>query len=214
MPILDKPEHEEFAFLMGSKGLDKAAAYAKAYDCKKINSCVVSALRLLRIAPIVQRIAEFKAAISEQRVQQAAVALAEDPTMFTSVGRAKIYREEVLKLNEVIEERAALYGQDEEIPGGATGYVVPFTQGIGSGKNFFTETRAKLDKELLDRRSSALTSIAKELGQWVEKAENKNVSPSEWGVSEWDSWLKAQEAKTGVPVSVVQADLEAQEKPN
>ena len=113
-------------------------------------------------------------------------------------------RRDVDKQNEVIAARAATYGGglrqvDKDgnetvapIPGGATGYVVPFIRNLGQNG---VEVSSKVDTELLGARRATLKQITQELGNRSNAASRpRNPSRNErprTGTARWRTTLQS-----------------------
>lgn len=210
MPTLDSDKHEAFAFLI-ARATDSSKAYAQVYEREVDETARVNGLKLLRNATIAARIAEIRGLQAQSAVIEVASVIADAPDFFSRIGRAKSLREDFERLETIRVAQAKMYAGDPDVPGGETGFKTKMTRAIGK---FGTEVVHKLDIDLLGERRALRVAVARELGQYIEKTESTTKAPGDWSMDEWSVWLAEQEAKTGVPVSVVQADLEAQEKPN
>ncbi len=74
-------------------------------------------------------------------------------------------------LRQIVAARAEHYKNRPDAPGADTGFLIERTKVFGSGRNIQVTKEFVLDTDLLRELSNLEVQVAKDLGQWVKKAE-------------------------------------------
>lgn len=169
------------AFCQGmAQGLSARQAYLNAgFICQNPSSASVQASKLKKDFRVNKRIDELRAqktATLAEEINAAYASLGARPEdgelgdlvgdVFTRVGRAKALAERRKKLLVVVKERAGSL-EHNTVPGGLTGFVAVNYKSVGGEKIKTSE----VDTGLLAELRATEQQIAREMGQWVERAD-------------------------------------------
>ena len=170
MPALSNQKHERFAQQMALPNAEQRPAYiAAGFTGKTKRSQESAASNLMRRKDIQARVVELRAererylAADVERVIREVGPL--DDGIFTRVGRARKLVEVARKIEQVIADRAAS-PDHADIPGGSSCLVV--LKSMRNGTKI-----AAVDTRTVAELRGTYEHIARELGQWVEKAETQ-----------------------------------------
>jgi len=93
-------------------------------------------------------------------------------------------------LMRVMEERAKSQMM-QNVPGGTTGLLVHDVKSIGNGRNAERVDLFRIDTGLLAELRALEMEVAKELGQWTDRSEQKNSTTLTLNDENMADWIKA-----------------------
>jgi hypothetical protein len=162
MPVLTNTRHELFCQAI-ARGISATQSYIDAGYSK--NGAAQSALTLLRNPQITSRIEELKLIFtSKSTVREIGI---RDNRIAWLDERSRLLRR-------VIAERAA-DPEFAKVAGGKTGLLVKTYKQIGAGKDSQLVEEYAVDTAMLKEMRAHEQQAAQELGQWIEKRDEKRT---------------------------------------
>ena len=172
MPALKNSNHERFVKLVASGRMTTWEAYKKAgYATANDASAKASASRLLSQPEIQNRLHDLRQLFSAEVQKRLDDAIVES-NISDRVARVKALDDRWKRCQQIILERS----QDPDgakFAGGNTGLLTHAPKAVGSGENQRIVELAEVDTGLLQEMRAIEQQAAQELGQWIEKRDDR-----------------------------------------